>query len=77
MWKLNVHTLSSSINSQLSGHSMYLEANFANGPDNGGGGGGGQKKKKGGAKTHQDTAAARRDISTGTDTETRLPDGKI
>ena len=78
MWKLNVHTLSSSLNSQLSGHSMYLEANFANGPDNGGGRGQKKKKEGGGGKTHQDTAAARRDISTGTDTaETRLPDGKI
>ena len=48
---------------------MYLEANFAKGPDNGGGG----KKKKGkkeeeeeGEGTHQDTAATRRKFSTGT-----------
>ena len=48
---------------------MYLEANFANGPDNGGEGeeGGGLKKKQEKEEgTHQDTAA-RRDISTGTD----------
>ena len=49
---------------------MYLEANFANGPDNGGGGeeGGGLEKRKKETEegTHQDTAA-RRDISTGTD----------
>ena len=49
---------------------MYLEANFANGPNNVGGGG----KKKGkkeeeeeeGEGTHQDTAATRRKFSTGT-----------
>ena len=61
--------------SELAGHSMYLEANFAKGPDNGGGG----KKKKGKKEeeeegeqgTHQDTAAARRKFSTGTHTDTR------
>ena len=47
---------------------MYLEANFANGPDNGGGAGkkGKGKKEEEGEGTLQDTAATRRKFSTGT-----------
>ena len=49
---------------QLIGHSMYLEANFANGPDNTKG----KKEEEEGEGTHQDTAATRRKFSTGTQT---------
>ena len=46
---------------------MYLEANFANGPDNKKG----KKEEEEGEGTHQDTAATRRKFSTGTHTDTR------
>ena len=42
---------------------MYLEANFANGPDNKKGK---KEEEEGEQGTHQDTAATRRKFSTGT-----------
>ena len=44
---------------------MYLEANFANGPDNKKGK---KEEEEGEQGTHQDTAATRRKFSTGTQT---------